>query len=66
MTNSLPDSPNSLSDTTRKAMFYDVVSKSVLKDRLRKERGGIFVIRGTNIAIYAAGSKAVTQNCLRK
>ena len=39
---------------------------SFLKDRLKKEHSGIFVIRGTNIAIYVAGSKAVTQNRLRK
>ena len=52
--------------TTRKVMFYDVISKSVLKDRLKKDRNGIFVIRDTNIAIYVAGSKAVTQNRLRK
>ena len=47
-------------------MFYDVVSKSVLNDRLKKECGGIFVIWDTNFAIYVTGSKAVAQNHLRK
>lgn len=50
---------------TKKASFYDVFSKTVLKDHLRKECGDIFVIQGTNIAIYVAGSKAVTQSRLR-
>jgi len=45
--------------------FYDTVSKTVLKDCLRKEVGDIFVIRGTIIVIYVAHSEAVIQNRLR-
>ena len=54
-----------LAGTTTKGCFHDVVSKTVMKDCLRKKCGGIFVIRGLNIQIYDAHSKAVINNRLR-
>lgn len=52
-------------DTTRKACFYDAVSKTVLKNHLSNEGGGISIIQGRKIIIYDAHSKAVTKNHLR-
>ena len=51
--------------TTTKGCFYDVISKMVLHNHLRKKCGGIFVIRGLNIQIYDAHSKTVINNHLR-
>jgi len=51
--------------TTTKGCFYNVVSKTVLKDRLRIGGGGNFVIQERNIDFYVAHSKAVTKNPLR-
>ena len=51
--------------TTRKAVIYDDVSKTVLKDHLRIGGGGNFVIWGTNNVFYVAHSKAVRKNRLR-
>jgi len=50
--------------TTTKALIYNDVSKTVLKDHLRIGGGDNFVIQEKNV-FYVAHFKAVTKNCLR-
>ena len=50
--------------TTKKLIFYDVHSKTVIRNRLRMSRGGSFVIKKNTFFFYNTHSKAVPRTAL--
>ena len=52
-------------NTTKNMPFYDAHSKTIMQNRLRMSRGGIFVIRENDCFFHDSHSKMVLLNCLR-